>query len=243
MKIKRPAFQFYPGDWLRETSLRLCSVGARGLWIDMMCLMHQAEPYGHLVINGKGLSENPLARIEGVSVEEVRGYLEELETAGVFSRDENGVIFSRRMVRDEIARENRAKGGEAGAEHGCKGGRPRKITPSSQNSSNEGVCEGVMQGVFSEPQNNPPSSSSSSSSSSSKKEKKEKKTFDHVAYLRDVSLETRYSHIDIEHEQRKMEAWLDIHPGRKWNKAFILNWLDKIKKAEQPETGKLELSL
>jgi hypothetical protein len=45
---KRPAFQFYPGDWLRDMALRSCSMEARGLWIEMLCLMHDAVPYGHL---------------------------------------------------------------------------------------------------------------------------------------------------------------------------------------------------
>lgn len=52
-RVKRPAFQFYPGDWLRSTDLRSCSVGARGLWIDMICLMHEGTPYGHLKVNQK----------------------------------------------------------------------------------------------------------------------------------------------------------------------------------------------
>ena len=46
--MKRPSFQFYPGDWLHDTGLRACSLAARGLWIDIVCFMHQAEPYGHL---------------------------------------------------------------------------------------------------------------------------------------------------------------------------------------------------
>ena len=47
---KRPAFQFYPESWRTDAELRSCSLAARGLWIDLMCVMHQCKPYGHLVL-------------------------------------------------------------------------------------------------------------------------------------------------------------------------------------------------
>ena len=48
--MKRPSFQFYPGDWLRDPALRACSLAARGLWADVLCYMHQGAPYGHLAL-------------------------------------------------------------------------------------------------------------------------------------------------------------------------------------------------
>jgi hypothetical protein len=30
----------------------MCSIGARGLWMEMMCIMHEGEPYGHLLVSG-----------------------------------------------------------------------------------------------------------------------------------------------------------------------------------------------
>lgn len=107
----RPSFQFYPADWLRDPGLRSCSLGARGLWIDLLCFMHEAEPYGHLRINGHDLAIEALARMMGAPLKEVQRYLNELETAGVFSRTETGTIFSRRMVRDQELRIKRGEGG------------------------------------------------------------------------------------------------------------------------------------
>jgi len=153
--MKRPSFQFYPGDWQRDAGLRLCSVGARGCWIEMLCVMHQAEPYGHLRVNGLAITAQQLSRMIGATSKEVNAWLDELEGAGVFTRDADGGIVSRRMVRDEEVRNARANGGKEGAkhgfkgaEHGKKGGRPRKET-----------------GDKKPPFNPPPSSSSSSSSS------------------------------------------------------------------------------
>jgi hypothetical protein len=118
--LKRPAFQFYPGDWLRATELRACSVGARGLWIDMICLMHEGSPYGHLKVGGKVIHAANLARMVGATLSEAEGWLGELEEAGVFSRDDAGCIFSRRMVRDEEVRAARAAGGILGGNPALK---------------------------------------------------------------------------------------------------------------------------
>lgn len=109
----RPSMQFYPGDWQRDAALRSCSVGARGLWIEMICLMHQAEPYGHLVVNGKPIALDTLARIVGCTAAECRRWVTELTDSGVLSIAD-GVIFSRRMVKDEHNRKVRAAGGKLG---------------------------------------------------------------------------------------------------------------------------------
>lgn len=44
--MKRPSFQFYPGDWLANSNLRRCTFEERGIWIAVMCLLHDQEPYG-----------------------------------------------------------------------------------------------------------------------------------------------------------------------------------------------------
>ena len=112
--MKRPSFQFYPSDWLRDTALRTCSTGARGLWIDMICFMHEGTPYGHLKVGEKVILPANLARMVGETLEQVEGWLEELKQASVFDIDEDGTIVSRRMIRDEAIREARASGGKLG---------------------------------------------------------------------------------------------------------------------------------
>lgn len=111
--LKRPSFQFYPGDWLRDTSLRACSEGARGLWVDMLCLMHEGKPYGYLKSGDNPISDEQLSRMTGIPIKTLKGYLKELGAMQVFSVDSDGAYFSRRMVRDEEIREARAKGGAA----------------------------------------------------------------------------------------------------------------------------------
>lgn len=191
--MKRPAFQFYPADWRTDPALELCSLAARGLWISMLCIAHEATPYGYLSVNNRQISTAQLARMVGESPTIVAKLLRELESAGVFSRTEDGVIYSRRMVKDEAVRNARANGGAAGGshggkggQHGAKGGRPRKPKDGSDSPENtypqatEKPPLHGAEGGFSEPpskppfdakegggQKPPPSSSSSSSSPSS----------------------------------------------------------------------------
>jgi hypothetical protein len=101
---KLPGFTFYPGDWMKDPSLRSVSCGARGLWIDMLSLMFECDRRGHLTINGKPVSAEMLARMTGNSTDDVSRYLQELEHSGVFSRLDDGTIYSRRQVRDERIR-------------------------------------------------------------------------------------------------------------------------------------------
>lgn len=153
--MKRPAFQFYPADWRKDAALQSCSVAAQGLWINILCIAHECEPYGHLTINGRPMTSAQIGRLVGLSSKECGSLLDELQSAGVLDRTSEGAIFSRRMVRDEDLRNRRASGGiegaehgKKGAEHGVKGGRPTK-----------------GRGVIEPPLEPPPSSSPSTSTS------------------------------------------------------------------------------
>lgn len=115
--MKRPSFQFYPGDWLRSTDLRSCSIAARGLWIEMLALMHEGEPYGHLKVGKKAIDNTTLARMVGAPQELVDKLLAELEESRVFSRNASGIPYSRRMVRDENRRNICAEGGAKSLAH------------------------------------------------------------------------------------------------------------------------------
>lgn len=157
--MRRPSFQFYAMDWLTDTALNACSLEAQGFWLRLMCVMHNCVPYGHLADgSGKPMKDEAICRnLSGVSVRKLRRLLAELEENNVFSRTPEGVIFSRRMVRDEAERDKRAQGGTKGAAHGykgaphgAKGGRPRKP---------ETPLPAQTRGV-----SKPPTSSSSSSS-------------------------------------------------------------------------------
>lgn len=92
--------KFYPRDWRGDQALRAVSLAARGLWIECLCIMHEAKPYGHLVLNGSPVDGGTLARMTGITVDEATAFLAELRQAGVLSVTGKGVVFSRRMTKD-----------------------------------------------------------------------------------------------------------------------------------------------
>ena len=101
--MKLPAIQFYVGDWLRDP-ISGCSLEAQGLWLRIMFIMHDNEDYGRLTVNGKPMPSQLLARRCGSPLDEFERVFQELDDAGVPSRDEAGIIYSRRMVRDAKTR-------------------------------------------------------------------------------------------------------------------------------------------
>ncbi|MEH6631581.1 MAG: hypothetical protein V7776_12170 [Halopseudomonas aestusnigri] len=110
---KLPWFKFFPTDWRADVGLKLCSLSARGLWLEMICIMHEAG--GYLEINGSSVSTPALAALSGTTPQEITELLGELEEAGVFSRDRKGRLYSRRMLRDlkkaGVAQKNGRRGG------------------------------------------------------------------------------------------------------------------------------------
>ena len=94
-----PFLKFYTSDWRSDPRLRMCSPAARGMWIEMICLMHEASPYGHLLIHGQTPNEGQLASLTGIPSAELPHLMAELERHGVYSRTKEGVIYSRKLVR------------------------------------------------------------------------------------------------------------------------------------------------
>ncbi|MBA3963953.1 MAG: hypothetical protein H0X40_18935 [Chthoniobacterales bacterium] len=67
-----------------------------------------------MIVGGRPLSPEDLARQTGGKAEEVKRLLKQLESAGVFSRDANGVIYSRRVLRDDSESEQKRAAGKMG---------------------------------------------------------------------------------------------------------------------------------
>lgn len=143
--MSQPWMKFYPRDWRGDQALRAVSLAARGLWMEMLCIMHEASPRGHLIIGANPVTDDVLARSVGAGTGEVQAMLVELSNAGVFDRSRNGVILSRRMIADE----KKAKAGrnaklEALGKKGENGGPSRSPSrvPSPQKPEARGKVEG-----------------------------------------------------------------------------------------------------
>jgi len=144
-----PAFQFYPADWRKDPGVQSLDYETRGIWWEIICLLHESDERGVLLLNGKPMPEDALCRLLGLDNQKLTTALTTLLTYGVAKRRESdGAIYSKRMVADENLRQIRKMAGS-------KGGNPLLVKQNPTTTVK---------------QKRTPSSSSSSSSSSSIKE-------------------------------------------------------------------------
>lgn len=145
MSRTNPWIKFYPADWQSDERLGMCSLAARGLWMEMLALMHRADPYGHLLVNGMKPSDVQLAALARASADQIRELTQELESAGVFSRTRTGTIYSRRMTHDDKKRDNGRNGASVTLEEteGISGSgtpqKPEAIYPNKEDKSRKRV--------------------------------------------------------------------------------------------------------
>lgn len=143
MADKKPWMKFYPADWRSDPRLRMCSLAARGLWLELIALMHEAETYGHLLVGGITPSTRQLSSLVSATERELKEHLAELETAGVFSRTDEGIIYSRRMVRDFAKAQKDTENGKGGGNPKLKGSGTPPVKPSNKSDVKRPVNEGV----------------------------------------------------------------------------------------------------
>lgn len=113
---KRPSFQFYPGDWMKDPALSMCEPATRGIWVDLLCAIHELDHAGQVT----GTPEQ-LSRLCRCSVAQFVDALTEIRlTRSADVSERNGIVTvtSRRMKRDSIERE---KINERVKKHRCNG--------------------------------------------------------------------------------------------------------------------------
>ena len=102
----RPYIKFFTSDWLGDVKLQACSLAARGLWIQLICLMHETKPYGHLLIDGKPPTSYRISQLVHADPRLVKKLMAELKNADVLASNPASnpasEIASRRMVRDKL---------------------------------------------------------------------------------------------------------------------------------------------
>lgn len=131
-----PSLQFYVGDWLSDPELRSCSVAARGLFIDLMCLMHRSKVYGKLLINGSRAEDKQVINLLRIHHKTYYKSLKELLDYGVVKQDEDGVYYNARMMRDKALRDKAVEDGKLGGNPVLTGG---GVNPKDNPKVNGGV--------------------------------------------------------------------------------------------------------
>ena len=127
-KKKAPGYYWYFDDWAGDPGVQRLGYAAKGLWRDMLDLMHQVKPAG--VLPGRLVHLAPLMGYALPSVakawaDEVAPLIRELEVAGVLSRgfevsDErdrlpDDAIVCRKIYRNWLKAERRSRKAEHAA--------------------------------------------------------------------------------------------------------------------------------
>src|SRR5690606_17708407 len=124
--MRRPSFQFYPADWAGNTNLRRCTHAEKGVWVDILCLMHDNKhEYGVLrwplaeIGQAVGCELKVLRSLAAKEVlkgsdEQVHEFVYVPRTGGrdgapvtLIEAQAGPLWYSSRMVRDEYIRQHR----------------------------------------------------------------------------------------------------------------------------------------
>ena len=113
--MKLPALHFYVGDWRKDIGVQSLSFEERGIWFELLLLMHESDQRGKLTLNGKPMREDTICRLLGLHGEHLKRVLDTLIGSGVARIcPETGAIMSKRMVEDEEKRRVSARSGKTG---------------------------------------------------------------------------------------------------------------------------------
>lgn len=106
--MKLPWFKFYAGDWLSDPALGQCEEATRGIWIDVLSVMHLNDQSG--ILSGTFCQ---LAKILRTTPDNLQKAVEDLKATGstnvtLWSRESHAgvTLINRRMRREWIAREH-----------------------------------------------------------------------------------------------------------------------------------------
>lgn len=143
---KLPALHFYPGDWKKDLGVQSLEFVDRAVWFELLMLMHESEERGVLVLNGKPMTVETIARLINLDKQTLSKSLATIKEHGVCSVREDGAITCRRMLRDEEISLIRS-------DAGSKGGNPNLLNQNSsktkpkrkQNTEDESVNENAIE--------------------------------------------------------------------------------------------------
>jgi uncharacterized protein YdaU (DUF1376 family) len=215
---KRPAFQFYPGDWLGSQRVSLLTLEEEGAYLRLLasCWQHGSIPS----------DPDKIARLIG------KGASTTLATT-LATMFQAHPYESASLVHDRLERERDKQ--DAWAEKSREGG--RKSAEKRQNLKGASTTlQPPLEGCLPNGSNQKATlllQSTSTNTSSNEEVGAPKKT-----YLLDEEfwseMRRHYPDIDVDAESRKMDAWLLARPGRKKTRQFVINWLNKVEPALAP---------
>jgi hypothetical protein len=92
-------------DWLGDSEVRQLTAEERGLWIDLLGLAASGNPKGYVTdASGCPLSASYIGRVANINdADRVEHLMAQIIAKGVASKDADGRLYNRRMVRGNFA--------------------------------------------------------------------------------------------------------------------------------------------
>ncbi len=117
IEMQMPYQKWFWRDWLADQAILMLPPEHRCIWFEMLGLMASSENPGYLETFGVE-PELYISFQRRINVKSVKSGMAAIEKLGLFSRDDSGKIYSRRIIReaDELQRQ---------LHNGSKGGRPK----------------------------------------------------------------------------------------------------------------------
>ena len=227
----RPAFLFFPNDWLSSPDLNSCSLEAQGLWIKMLCYIYQSPKKGVLLLpSGKQIESKTLAKLCGEEEQKISILLSELEATGTFSRLEDGTIYCRRVKRESDLIEARREAGRLGG---------LKQKQSKDESKSEATLENEDESIIQPTSNN---INVTEVDKLPEKEKPTKEKFSEFVLLKQEEHEKLVERLGEEGTKKMIERLNNYigSSGRRYKSHYhtILQWAEKDKKENKTDGQK-----
>jgi hypothetical protein len=216
---KLPSIQFYPGDWRKDPGVQSLSFEERGIWLELLFLMHESESPGRLLLGGNPYPIDRLARLLGLSAGYLGVIITTLITLGVASRcEKTGALMNRRMVRDRGKQLKLSESGKKGGNPNFQKGKPNPYY-------NKGEDKGE------DNQNISPSSSSSSSNTPISPKPPASPSSEEEVLQLEAESPPRPS---LTPEQLEVGSWFGRRPTTAWSEKELKAWA-KVPKPIDPD--------
>jgi hypothetical protein len=140
-----PAMPVYWGDWFKALDVQALPRDIRCTWFEMLGRMWESGDRGYFQIAGRAPTDEEGARMLGFGADVLlyQNHIKHLEDCKIFSRNSKGIIYSRRMIKDEKIRQERALAGSKGMKKrwDTKDNKPITNTITNTEDEDEAVSE------------------------------------------------------------------------------------------------------
>ena len=160
-----PSYQYYPRDETNDLDLQACSLEAHGLYARFKSFTWDTPEVGVLYAHGE--KKDPFsdqkfakkcAKIYRTTPKKFQKLLQELVNSTVLKQDEDGCVYSARMMRDQELREKRRAAGKLG-------GNPNLVKQKVNQCSKQNPTPSTTTSSSSSPSKIPPTTTSPPSTS------------------------------------------------------------------------------